>query len=270
MGISEQTAHIKILNAMGLGPVWLSRYADAEVMPAVASSALTALPPVVALPDVEITAEAPVADISPVLATKSPSPTDRVSEMSWDALQAEVASCVACGLCKGRTKTVFGTGDTAATWLFVGEGPGYNENLQGEPFVGAAGQLLDNMLHALGIRRGDRAYIANVVKCRPTDSAGKDRPPTLAEIQACLPYLQRQIALIQPKVIVALGKTAAIALLGADPETPVSQLRGKEHHLNGVPMIVTYHPAYLLRKPAEKNKAWRDLCLARKALPANA
>ncbi|MBY0569768.1 MAG: uracil-DNA glycosylase, partial [Burkholderiaceae bacterium] len=128
---------------------------------------------------------------------------------------------------------------------------------------------LDNMLRALGVQRGERAYIANVVKCRPTDSSGKDRPPTADEIQACLPYLQRQIALIQPKVIVALGKTAAVALLGADPDTPVSQLRGKEHRVNGVPMIVTYHPAYLLRKPVEKSKTWRDLCLAQNALPTN-
>lgn len=270
MAAAEQTARIKILNAMGLEPVWLSRYAEAGSASGVIPPVLAVDSPEAVVPHSDIPVVAPVADVSPVLATVPSSPADHVSEMPWDALQSEVASCVACGLCKGRTKTVFGTGDIAATWLFVGEGPGYNENLQGEPFVGAAGQLLDNMLRALGVQRGDRAYIANVVKCRPTDSAGKDRPPTPAEIQACLPYLQRQIALIQPKVIVALGKTAAIALLGADPETPVSQLRGKEHQLNGVPMIVTYHPAYLLRKPAEKNKAWRDLCLARKALSANA
>lgn len=269
MNAAEQTARIKILNAMGLGPLWLSRYASEEVTPVAATLALADVPPAAVLPDGGVTDVVTVADVTPSSAPVASDPVDRVSVMSWDALQAEVASCVACGLCKGRTKTVFGTGDAAATWLFVGEGPGYNENLQGEPFVGAAGQLLDNMLRALGVQRGERAYIANVVKCRPTDSSGKDRPPTPDEMQACLPYLRRQIALIQPKVIVALGKTAAVALLGVDPDTPVSQLRGKEHRVNGVPMIVTYHPAYLLRKPVEKSKAWRDLCLAQNALPTN-
>jgi DNA polymerase len=157
---------------------------------------------------------------------------------------------------------VFGVGDPVAPWLFVGEGPGYNENLQGEPFVGAAGQLLDNMLRALNIARGQRAYIANIVKCRPTDDNGRDRPPSAEEVAACLPYLQRQIALIQPRMIIALGKTAAVSLLGMSPETPVGQLRGRVHQLNGIPLVVTYHPAYLLRKPADKAKAWQDLCLA--------
>ncbi|WP_423681881.1 uracil-DNA glycosylase [Undibacterium sp. WLHG33] len=270
MDAAEQATRIKILHAMGLGPMWLSRYASDETAPVVVTPAFADTPPAVVLADAGIAAPVSLVDVPPAPVTVVSEPVESVSGMSWETLQAEVASCVACGLCKGRAKTVFGAGDTAATWLFVGEGPGYNENIQGEPFVGAAGQLLDNMLHALGIRRGDRAYIANVVKCRPTDSNGKDRPPTPAEIQACLPYLRRQIALIQPKVIVALGKTAAVALLGVDPETPVSQLRDKEHHLNGVPMVVTYHPAYLLRKPVEKSKAWRDLCLARKALPGSA
>jgi len=269
MDAAEQATRIKILNAMGLGPMWLSRYASDEAAAVVATPAFADAPPAVVLPDAGIADPVPLAEVPPAPVAVVSEPVERISEMSWESLQAEVASCVACGLCKGRTKTVFGTGDTAATWLFVGEGPGYNENLQGEPFVGAAGQLLDNMLRALGVQRGDRAYIANVVKCRPTDSSGKDRPPTPEEIRACLPYLQRQIALIQPKVIVALGKTAAVALLGVDSDTPVSQLRGKEHHVNGVPMIVTYHPAYLLRKPVEKSKAWRDLCLAQNALPTN-
>ena len=122
------------------------------------------------------------------------------------------------------------------------------------------------MLLAMGVKRGDRSYIANVVKCRAADEAGKDRPPSADEIAACLPYLQRQIALIQPKVIVALGKTAAIALSGLDLDTPVAQLRGKVHQVGGIPMVATYHPAYLLRKPLEKSKAWQDLCLAQRAL----
>lgn len=192
-----------------------------------------------------------------------------VATLSWDELQPMVESCRQCGLCQGRKKAVFGTGDKQAKWLFVGEGPGYNENLQGLPFVGAAGQLLDNMLKSLGVPRGEQSYIANIVKCRPTDAQGKDRPPTADEIAACLPYLHRQIAMIKPQIIVALGKTAAVSLLGMDLETPVGQLRGKVHQFNGIPVVATYHPAYLLRKPADKAKAWTDLCLAIKALPVN-
>ncbi|MFZ6873051.1 uracil-DNA glycosylase [Undibacterium sp. Di27W] len=205
----------------------------------------------------------------PVEEIPSVSHESSVSMLSWDALQPMVETCRQCGLCQGRKKAVFGTGDKQAKWLFVGEGPGYNENLQGLPFVGAAGQLLDNMLKALGVPRGEQSYIANIVKCRPTDAQGKDRPPTADEIAACLPYLHRQIALIQPQIIVALGKTAAVSLLGMDLETPVGQLRGRVHQLKGIPVVATYHPAYLLRKPADKAKAWADLCLAIKALSAS-
>jgi DNA polymerase len=209
----------------------------------------------------------PVAEFDEPFAVADVQPSDgsrvsRIQSMDWQTLQTEVASCQQCGLCQRRANTVFGVGDSAAPWLFVGEGPGYNENLQGEPFVGAAGQLLDNMLRALGIARGQRAYIANIVKCRPTDDNGRDRPPSADEVAACLPYLQRQIALIQPRMIIALGKTAAVSLLGMSPETPVGQLRGRVHQLSGIPLVATYHPAYLLRKPADKAKAWQDLCLA--------
>ncbi|WP_394781563.1 uracil-DNA glycosylase family protein [Undibacterium sp.] len=190
---------------------------------------------------------------------------DAIAELGWDELEASVAGCRACRLCEGRANTVFGVGDRKAAWLFVGEGPGYNENQRGEPFVGAAGHLLDNMMRALDMQRGENTFIANVVKCRPTDDQGKDRPPAPDEAAACLPYLRRQIELISPSVIVALGKTAAISLLGLDPETPVGQLRGKQHRYAKLPLIVTYHPAYLLRKPVEKSKAWADLCLARNA-----
>ncbi|WP_420799493.1 uracil-DNA glycosylase [Noviherbaspirillum sedimenti] len=193
----------------------------------------------------------------------SASPADEgIDRMDWESLQSTVAACTKCRLCEGRTRTVFGSGDRQAKWLFVGEGPGYNEDLQGEPFVGPAGKLLDNMLAAMGLRRGDNAYIANAVKCRPTGENGRDRPPTPAEIAACLPHLERQIALIQPSVIVALGKSAALALLQAAADTPVAKLRGQVHRHAGVPLVVTYHPAYLLRAPEEKGKAWRDLCLA--------
>jgi len=190
-----------------------------------------------------------------------PAPGD-VARMDWEALQAAVAACTRCRLCEGRTHTVFGAGERGARWLFVGEGPGNNEDLQGEPFVGPAGNLLDNMLAAMGLRRGENAYIANVVKCRPTGEDGHDRPPMQDEIAACLPYLERQIALIGPSVIVALGKSAAQALLQVGVDTPLMDLRGRVHRHGDVPLVVTYHPAYLLRKPVEKGGAWRDLCLA--------
>jgi uracil-DNA glycosylase family 4 len=151
---------------------------------------------------------------------------------------------------------VFGVGDEKADWLFVGEGPGADEDVQGEPFVGQAGKLLDNMLMAIKLKRGKNVYIANVVKCRPPDN----RNPAADEIAQCLPYLERQIALIQPKLIVALGKTAANALLGKD--ATIGSLRGTLHDYHGIPLIVTYHPAYLLRSPTEKAKAWQDLCFA--------
>ena len=195
--------------------------------------------------------DAPIVKIDPAIAT-----------MDWGKLKETVADCRQCGLCKGRKKTVFGVGDEKAKWLFIGEGPGRNEDIQGEPFVGPAGKLLDNMLVAMGLKRGDNAYIANIVKCRPTDENGKDRPPSPQEVASCMPYLQRQIDLIQPTVLVALGKTAALSLLGLDPATPVSKLRGTVHRYRNLPLVVTYHPAYLLRQLGDKSKAWADLCLA--------
>lgn len=185
-----------------------------------------------------------------------------IAAMDWDALQAAVASCTKCGLCKSRNKTVFGAGDRKARWLFVGEGPGRNEDLQGEPFVGPAGKLLDNMLIAMGLRRGENAYIANIVKCRPTGADGRDRPPEQEEAAACMPYLERQITLLQPTLIVALGKTAAVSLLDLPAATTLSGLRGKMHRRRGLPMVATFHPAYLLRKLADKAKSWSDLCMA--------
>ncbi|MFZ6863124.1 uracil-DNA glycosylase [Undibacterium sp. Ji67W] len=289
MQSNQAATRIKMLTEMGIGPVWLPRYADAiqeaievsvtadpsidhieTATQSVIAEAIVAPVGNMQVPEAVLSDEtasawfdqSPVSDVLPVssrvVALRS------VSDMSWDELEASVASCRACGLCEGRQKTVFGVGARTANWLFVGEGPGYNENIQGEPFVGAAGQLLDNMLLSLGVRRGERTYIANVVKCRPSNQEGKDRPPSADEIASCLPYLERQIALIQPQVIVALGKTAAIALTGFDPETPVTQLRNKVHRVAGIPMVATYHPAYLLRKPLEKSKAWQDLCLAQR------
>ena len=184
--------------------------------------------------------------------------------MGWDELKEAVRICTACGLCKQRKQAVFGVGNESAAWLFVGEGPGADEDEQGEPFVGQAGKLLDSMLAAIGIQRGREAYIANVVKCRPPGN----RQPTPQEAAACAPFLDRQIELIKPKLIVALGKTAATRLLGT--EASLASLRGRVHHYRGTPLVVTYHPAYLLRSLPEKAKAWEDLVFARKTLAANA
>lgn len=182
------------------------------------------------------------------------------SSLDWPELKQKVRDCSACTLRAGCTQTVFGVGDEKAEWLFVGEGPGADEDAQGEPFVGQAGKLLDNMLASIRLKRGNNVYIANIVKCRPPGN----RAPEPDEIAACLPYLHRQIALIKPKLIVALGKTAATSLLGRDAS--LGSLRGAIHDCHGTPLIVTYHPAYLLRSPAEKAKAWQDLCFARQRM----
>lgn len=191
----------------------------------------------------------------------SPQPeTSQISSLNWPDLKRLVRDCTACKLRAGCTQTVFGVGDENADWLFVGEGPGADEDARGEPFVGQAGKLLDNMLAAIQLKRGNNVYIANIVKCRPPNN----RTPEPDEIATCLPYLQQQIALIKPKLIVALGKTAATSLLGCD--ATLGSLRGTVHDYQGVPLIVTYHPAYLLRSPAEKAKAWQDLCFARQRM----
>lgn len=179
-----------------------------------------------------------------------------VARMDWAQLKASVAGCVSCVLHKGRRQAVFGVGDERAEWLFVGEGPGAEEDARGEPFVGQAGRLLDNMLAAIGLQRGENVYIANVVKCRPPGN----RTPEPAEAHACEPFLARQIELLAPKLIVALGKVAANNLLGT--EATLGSLRGKVHRYRGTPLIATYHPAYLLRNLTDKALAWEDLCFA--------
>lgn len=183
-----------------------------------------------------------------------------IARMDWAELKASVAACTACRLARTRTQTVFGVGDEQADWLFVGEGPGAEEDARGEPFVGQAGKLLDNMLAAIGLRRGQNVYIANIVKCRPPGN----RNPEPEECAACAPYLARQIELIRPRLVVALGKVAAKNLLGHD--AAIASLRGKLHQAHGTPLIVTYHPAYLLRNLPDKAKAWEDLCFARSTM----
>lgn len=184
-----------------------------------------------------------------------------IATFDWPALREAVAGCRACGLCESRRNTVFGVGHTQADWMIVGEAPGENEDRQGEPFVGAAGQLLDAMLRACGrSRTSDEAarsvYIANVLKCRPP----ANRNPAPEEVLRCEPYLARQVALVKPRLIIAMGRFAVQSLLKTTE--PIGRLRGRVHHYEGVPVIVTYHPAYLLRTPIDKAKAWADLCMA--------
>jgi len=176
--------------------------------------------------------------------------------MDWPALKEAVAQCTACGLHARRTNTVFGVGDENADWMFIGEAPGADEDLKGEPFVGQAGRLLDSMLAAIDMKRGENVYILNVLKCRPPGN----RNPEPEEALKCDPFLQRQIDLVKPKLIVALGRVAVANLLGRD--TSIASLRGKVLDYKGTPLIVTYHPAYLLRSLTEKAKAWQDLCFA--------
>jgi uracil-DNA glycosylase len=184
----------------------------------------------------------------------------RIATLEWRDFAADVDACTACGLCRSRRKSVPGVGDARAEWLFVGEAPGSEEDARGEPFVGQAGKLLDNMLAALAMKRGANVYIANVLKCRPPNN----RTPEPREVESCRPYLDRQIALIKPKIIVALGRSAATTLLNMDAS--IASLRGRVHRYQGVPLVVTYHPAYLLRNLPDKAKAWEDLLFARRTL----
>ncbi|WP_250533804.1 uracil-DNA glycosylase family protein [Caballeronia sp. AZ10_KS36] len=210
-------------------------------------------PPFDAYDDLPWTDDAP-SSATPV----APAVPDDVRTLDWTALEDRVTGCELCRLCERRTNAVFGVGDREADWMLIGEAPGENEDKQGEPFVGQAGKLLDNMLHALGLSRESNVYIANVIKCRPPGN----RNPELDEVARCEPYLQRQVELVKPKIIVALGRFAAQSLLKS--EASIAALRGRVHEYRGVPVVVTYHPAYLLRSLPDKAKAWADLCLARK------
>jgi uracil-DNA glycosylase len=190
-------------------------------------------------------------------AATAPAPTDVTQ--AWEQLTDDVARCTRCELYRTRTRPVLGVGDRRAQWLVVGEAPGAEEDRQGEPFVGRAGQLLDAMLRAIGLARGENVYIANILKSRPPGN----RDPAPAEVAACLPYLERQIELIRPRLILAVGRISMQNLLGTD--SPLARMRGQVHEFGRLktPLIVTYHPAYLLRKPEDKRKAWEDLKFAR-------
>ena len=236
----------EILKEMGLAPVWRLRAraatrSEALVEPA---SAVSARP-----------VPAPTESASP-----AGSREERIARMGWEELKAAVAACTACGLRAGCSQTVFGVGDEKAQWMLVGEAPGAEEDRLGEPFVGQAGRLLDNMLAAISLERGANVYIANVLKCRPPGN----RNPEPEEIEKCSPHLLRQIALIQPRLIVAMGRFAAQTLLKTD--ATIASLRGRVHQFAGVPLVVTYHPAYLLRNLPDKSKAWADLLFAKRSI----
>jgi DNA polymerase len=205
---------------------------------------------------------APAADLFAPAVVPAPPPSNAGdgATLGWDALRERVAACTRCELHAARTQTVFGAGSHVARWMFIGEAPGAEEDRQGEPFVGRAGQLLTSMIRALGLARED-VYIANVLKCRPPGN----RDPRPEEARACRGYLDRQIELVAPTLIVAVGRIAAQNLLGTD--AALARLRGRLHALGDRrrPVLVTYHPAYLLRSPGEKRKAWQDLLLAKQA-----
>ena len=237
-----------ILRELGLMPLWVPRGQTAE--------------PTAGGPEVELAAPAggsaePVASrLTPHASRPSEDRAARIARMDWPTLNDAVRSCAACPLHATRKQAVVGVGDQNADWLFVGEGPGAEEDARGEPFVGQAGRLLDNMLASIGLKRGQDVYIANIVKCRPPGN----RVPEPQEAAQCEPFLLRQIELIRPRLIVALGKTAASNLLRT--QASLGSLRGRLHDFHGTPVLVTYHPAYLLRNLPDKAKSWEDLCLA--------
>lgn len=231
---------IRAIEAMGLGPIWVRSHPDPQADP----------------PQTGLAGE-PVEDRS-----------NAIASMSWDRLIDTVSTCRACRLCETRTQTVFGVGVGGVVnterpeWMIIGEAPGADEDARGEPFVGQAGRLLDAMLASVGLSRDRNAFIANVLKCRPPGN----RDPAPDEVAQCLPFLRRQIEWLAPRLILVVGKFASTALLGR--EATIASLRGKAHHVSiggrEIPVIVTYHPAYLLRSPQDKAKAWVDLCLARR------
>jgi len=270
-----------VLREMGLGPLWRLRagagadFVDAPLAPAIAEprsgpasagSIRDRWPPG---PDVREAHEPSRIPVSAAAAVPAPEPvtdpdasfrTERISRLDWDALEADMRECTACRLCERRKQAVPGVGDRHADWMLVGEGPGAEEDQRGEPFVGAAGKLLDAMLAAIGLKRGEHVYIANAVKCRPPHN----RTPESDEIATCFPYLARQIELVRPRLLVALGRPAAQALLKA--EVSIGASRGKTFHYGETPVVITYHPAYLLRNQADKAKVWEDLCFARRIM----
>lgn len=263
--MSWDERQVAMLNEMGLR-VWSAAPAEDvvvedELAQAPVAEALHEPAPAPRSAPARVPAAAPLA--APVT-PRGPRPLG-VETLDWPALREAVAGCTACKLCGGRKQTVFGTGNESAHWMIVGEAPGEQEDQQGLPFVGKSGQLLDNMLRAVGLTRGEaeparQVYIANTVKCRPPSN----RNPEPEELAQCEPFLIRQIELVKPRVILAMGRFAVQSLLRSNE--PIGRLRGRVHRYQGVPLIVTYHPAYLLRNPEDKSRSWDDLCLAREVL----
>lgn len=256
-----------VLREMGLAPLWKLRQSSAPAVPGAAQidAPAPSPPPQVTPQELPQThsqtqTQSQSQTAQAVASAGSDERASAIAAMDWAQLRASVAECRACDLCRDRKQAVLGVGDETADWLFVGEGPGAEEDQRGEPFVGPAGKLLDAMLAAIGLQRGRDVYIANAVKCRPVGN----RTPTAEEMAACRPYLERQMALLQPRLIVALGRPAAQTLLQS--EVKISAARGRLFDHAGIPVIVTYHPAYLLRTLADKAKAWEDLCLARRTM----
>jgi DNA polymerase len=262
----------ELLQEMGLSPIWRVRgvrtpepelAAQPSPQPSLEPPPRSPLPPAVhtmagAAPAVVAAQATPIRT-----SATEPGPAPAIARaqaiglLDWDPLVAHIAECTACTLCRTRRNTVPGVGSRSAGWMFVGEAPGADEDAHGEPFVGQGGKLLDNMLRAIGLDRRNGVYIANVLKCRPPNN----RNPEAGEVAACSPYLERQLELIRPRLIVALGRFAAMTLL--DTDASIASLRGRVHQYRGVPLIVTYHPAYLLRTLPEKAKAWEDLLFAK-------
>ena len=261
MGWTERQR--RMLAEMGMPP-WLAPAgvpaAENGPSPAPEDAARAAVP-ALAAPPAGKTDMPPAPGHAPAVLTAASADRPALDDVDWLPLRAAVQACTACALCTSRTQTVFGVGHPQADWMVVGEAPGEQEDRLGEPFVGRSGQLLDNMLRAIGLGRADgppdrQVYIANTLKCRPPGN----RNPTPEELAKCEPFLVRQIALVRPKIILAMGRFAVQSLLRS--HEPIGRLRGQVHHYQGVPLVVTYHPAYLLRNPEEKARAWDDLCLA--------
>lgn len=248
-----EARRLAYLEAMGLEVLAL-RGAPSEAVMAPVAVAIPAAVPSAPKPPAQAQAQAQVQAPS-----RSPHPA---GQLAWEPLAAAVAGCERCGRCVGRTQAVFGMGARRARWMVIGDAPGLDEDRDGDPCAGKAGELLTAMLRACGVQRDD-VFLTNVLKCRPEDN----REPEAAEVAECLPYLLNQMALVQPELVICLGRAPAQYLLGTD--LPLAKLRGQVHHLQSpaVPVVVTYHPTYLLRAPQDKRKAWEDLQLAMAQVP---
>lgn len=269
--MNHDNRQMRILKELGIGPVWVRREAPTTLteVAVLAVNVGTGAPHIRSLvaSDPAVSGSLPARDArSSALSSRSDLPTQpfdaEIAAMDWRALEAAVSSCTRCQLSRSRIRTVVGSGDRKANWLFVADGPFHDEEMQGEPLVGPTGKLFDEMLRAIDLRRGENIFVTNVVKCRPTTADGTERAASTEEIAACRPYLARQSALLKPVTVVALGKVATSALVASDSTNDMDELRGAVYRYDNLPVVVTYHPANLIRKPLDKAKVWRDLCLA--------